>query len=103
MNSRFSDIVKRALLSTVTNIGQLSHQEKLDLEYAVRKGWLTKGKGGPFPILKTVYARPGFDFAADRFTQVEHMLRLHALDVALGVAKFFPPVSYQELRRPNAD
>lgn len=92
---RFSAIVKRALTQTVTNIGQLSHQEQLDLEYAVRHGWLSKGKGGPFPILKTVYAHPGFGFASDRERSIAEMMACHALDVACGVAHHFPMVAFE--------
>ncbi len=66
MAESFSEIVKRAMVETITNIGQLSADEKRELERAVRKGWLSKGKGGAFPMPKTVYAHPGFDFAADR-------------------------------------
>lgn len=94
---RFNDIVKRALVNTVTDIGQLTHEEELDLEYAVRKGWLSKGKGGPFPILKTVYARPGFNFVANRDELVAHMMRLHMLDIARKTDKWFPAVKYQEM------
>lgn len=95
MVSRFTAIVQRALTSTVTNLGQISHAEKLDLEYAVRHGWLSKGKGGPFPILKTVYACPGFDFAADRTQSVAEIMKAHAIDVARGTDEFFPMVRFQ--------
>lgn len=78
-------IIKRALVETVTNIGQISHQDRLDLEYAVRKGWLSKGKGGPYPMLKTVYAHPGFNFEASRDVFIAEMMAWHALDVARGV------------------
>jgi hypothetical protein len=61
-----STIVKRALVYTVTDIGQLSVTELRDLNTAIHKGWLSKGRGGKFPMVKTVYARPDFDFKADR-------------------------------------
>lgn len=93
--TRFTDIVKRALVHSVTNLGQLTHEQKLELEYAVRKGWLSKGKGGPFPILKTVYARPGFNFASDREASIAVLRRAHMLDIARGTNKFFPWVSFQ--------
>lgn len=85
MTEQFSAIVKRAMVYTVTNIGQLSADEMRELKRAVRKGWLSMGKGGPFPILKTVYAHPGFDFAADRAHYVCEFQMWHAFDVARGV------------------
>lgn len=90
-----SAIVQRAMVETVTDLGQFSHQERLDLEYAVRKGWLCKGQGGPFPKLKTVYACPGFDFAGSRAELVAEMMLFHAIDRARGVAHFFPCVPFQ--------
>lgn len=92
------DIVKRALVYTVTNIGQLSKDELRTLDRAVRRGWLSKGKGGPCPIPKTVWAHPGFDFAADRAAQVKVMLGWIAIDAhnaglraALAGSKSLPP------------
>jgi hypothetical protein len=79
------EIVGRAIVRPLADIGQLSHEEHLALNRAVRKGWLSKGKGGPYPALKTVYAHPGFDFAADREAHIEEMMGWHALDVARGV------------------
>lgn len=95
MTSRFTEIVKRALTETVTDIGQLSHQEKLDLNYAVRHAWLEKGKGGPFPILKTVYAHKGFDFSADRAAHIAEIMAAHSLDIKRGVSHHFPLVNFQ--------
>lgn len=60
------EIVRRALVETVVNIGQLSVVERRTLDSYAKKGYLSKGKGGPFPVIKTVWAHPGFDFAADR-------------------------------------
>jgi len=60
------DIITRALLHTVTDIGQLSAIDVRTLNHAVKKGLLSKGKGGGFPRLKTVYARPGYDFKTAR-------------------------------------
>lgn len=95
--TRFTEIVQRALVHTITNMGQLSHAEKLQLEYAVRHGWLSKGKGGPFPILKTVYACPGFDFAADREAHQAELRRAQMIDIARGTDKFFPWVKFKEI------
>lgn len=74
------EIVKRALVETVTNVGQLSPQEQRALNAYVKRGWLSKGQGGPFPRLKTVYAHPGYDFAAWRERYVKHAMALAALD-----------------------
>jgi hypothetical protein len=74
------EIVKRALVETVTSIGQLSTSDLATLNKYVKKGWLSRGKGGPFPMLKTVYACPGFDFAASRARYVEHAMMLSAMD-----------------------
>lgn len=93
MKEILTPIVKRALRETVCNIGQLSHEEKLQLEYAVRKGVLSKGKGGSYPLLKTLYAVSGFNFEADRANRVAEMLRAHMIDMARGVA--FPSVRFQ--------
>jgi hypothetical protein len=75
-------IVTRALLHTVTNIGQLSRDEINQLERAIRHGILAKGKGGPYPALKTVYARFGFDFEQERREWVAYMMRLHELETS---------------------
>lgn len=91
-------IVRRALVDTITDIGQLTPKEKRTLNRAVKRGTLAKGKGGPFPILKTVYAFPGFDFAAARAQHIAEMKLLHAVDRMLGVHIFFPPVPYQEIK-----
>ena len=70
------DIIVRALRYTVTDIGQLTPAEKRALNKYAKLGHLAKGKGGPFPTPKTVYAVPGFDFAADRAEQVNHILHI---------------------------
>jgi hypothetical protein len=60
------EIVKRALTDTVTDIGQLTDEDRRVLNRYVKRGVLSKGKGGGYPMLKTVYACYGFDFAAQR-------------------------------------
>lgn len=80
MSTELPQIVKRALTETVVNIGQLSDGEIGTLNKYVKRGWLSKGKGGPFPAIKTVYAHPGFDFAADREFYVQRAMRLAELD-----------------------
>jgi len=90
-------IVKRAMIETVTDLGQLTHDEIRELNYAVKHGALTKAKGGPFLILKTVYAIPGFDFAAQREQAIAEMRRAHMFDLARGTAKYFPWVDFQKV------
>ena len=90
-------IVKRALTETITDMGQLTSTELRELAYAVKYGVLSKGKGGPFPILKTVYALPGFDFIADREARIAELRRAHMIDLALGTAKFFPWVPFEKV------
>ena len=94
---RFTPIVKRALADTITNLGQLSVGERRELNRAVADGILSKGKGGPYPILKTVYARPEFNFAAARFTAIEELAKAHLLDISRGTDKFFPRVPFQQI------
>jgi hypothetical protein len=92
----YTPIVVRAIKETVTDIGGRSHQELLELNYAVKHGILAKGKGGPYPILKTVYARPGFDFAADRARLVAQMQFLGKLDeMRLGHSTIFSRATFQ--------
>lgn len=81
-----TEIVKRAMFQTVTNIGQLSDKEVRELNRAVKAGLLQKGKGGPFPILKTVYAVPSFDIAADRQREINRMRLCQLLDAVNGVS-----------------
>lgn len=75
-----TEIVKRALVETVTDIGQLTAAQKRELNAAVKRGWLSRGKGGPFPILKTVWACPAFDFDASRRRYVAEMMAWAELD-----------------------
>lgn len=77
-------LIHRALLSTITDMGQLAGSERRILAKAVKRGILSKGKGGPYPILKTIYARPGFDFARDREAGVAELMRAHMVDIARG-------------------
>ncbi len=68
------EIVKRALLHTVTDIGQLTAEEVRTLNSHVKKGYLSKGKGGGFPAIKTVWAVPGYDFAGARADAIRSLL-----------------------------
>lgn len=85
-----TDIVKHALVHTVCDIGQLTPQQKRELQAAVRRGYLSKGKGGPFPRLKTMYAHPGFDFIADRKREVDAAMAIHDLEKRLRLGPYHP-------------
>ena len=75
-----TEIVKRAPRETICDIGQLSKDELRQLNAAVKRGWLSKGKGGPFPKLKTMYACASFDFEADREREIAGAMVLADLD-----------------------
>lgn len=81
------EIVKWALVDTVVNIGQLTNTEKRQLNAAVKRGELSKGIGGPFPKMKTMWARPGFDFVADRNREVDEAMAICAIDDRLRAAR----------------
>ncbi len=53
------------------DIGQFNPAEKRALKLLTRLGWIVKGIGGPYPMPKTVYALPGFDFAQTRRAWIE--------------------------------
>ena len=93
MSTELPQIVKRALVETVCNIGQLSKPEICQLNKYVKRGWLSKGKGGPFPMLKTMYAHPGFDFAADRKRYVERAVEISRIEKRLRANGYFDPRS----------
>lgn len=80
MADKVAAIVKRALSEPITDIGQLTDHDRRILADAVRRGWLWNGKGGSYPIPKTVYARPGFDFSADRQRRVGELQALARVD-----------------------
>jgi len=73
-------IVKRAMLETVTSIGQLTAVELKHLNKAVKSGYLIKALGGPFPKAKTVYALPCHNIQRDREIMVNSMVALAYLD-----------------------
>lgn len=87
------EIVKRAMVETVVDIGQLSSSEKYQLNQAVKRGWLSRGKGGPFPMLKTVYAVPTFDHEASRRRYVDEAMRIAELEARLRANGYFDPQS----------
>lgn len=80
MADKVAAIVKQALQEPITDIGQLTEHDRRVLADAVRRGWLWKGRGGSYPVLKTVYARPGFDFTADRQRRIGELQALARLD-----------------------
>jgi len=73
-------IVKRAMIDTLADIGQLTSDDIKTLDKYVKLGYLSKGRGGCFPVIKTVWACPGFDFQRQRDAAVENMLRIVELD-----------------------
>lgn len=83
------EIVKRTLVETVTDIGQLSPSGRYQLNKYVKRGWLSRGKGGPYPLLKTVYARPSFDFAASRDCYVEAAIAVYEVEKRLRANGYF--------------
>lgn len=94
----FTPIVERAMLHRICDLGQFTHAERLQVERAVRNGVLSKGKGGPYPKLKTVYAAVHFDFARDREAGVAELRRAHMIDMARGTDKFFPWVAFEQVQ-----
>ena len=84
------EIVKRALVETVCDIEQLSKSELYQLNKAVKRGWLSKGKGGPYPKLKTVYAYPTFDFIADREREVAEAMAIADMEKRLQLGPYSP-------------
>lgn len=93
------EIVKRALVETVCDIGQLSDCEIRTLNKYVKRGWLSKGKGGPFPILKTIYAHPGFDFAANRQREVDAAFAIAEMEKQLRLGPYHPMFDAVRSRR----
>lgn len=82
-----AELIHLALTAGIVNIGQLTAAQTRKLDSFVKKGWLSKGKGGPFPMLKTVYAHVGFDFEADRRAHVEYAMYLAGIDRENAIAR----------------
>lgn len=74
------DRINQALTDTLPDIGQLDKPTLAALNKLVKQGYLSKGRGGPFPMLKTVYAVSGFDFDADREFHIAEAMRLSEMD-----------------------
>ena len=79
MNKTF-DIVKYAMTKPISDIGQFTKENLKVLNLAVKQGTLDKGKGGPFPAIKTVYAIKGFDFAADRQNHINVAMLIKSIE-----------------------
>lgn len=88
-DSKLPEIVKCALVETITDIGQLSQSDLYQLNKYVKRGWLSRGKGGPFPLLKTVYACPGFDFTASRDRYIEAAMAAYETEKRLRANGYF--------------
>jgi hypothetical protein len=85
-------IVQRALTEGhVTDIGQLTDEEKKALKAAVKNGVLKKGKGGGFPVPKTVYAPPAFDIVGHHAAELAHLDHAAAMDSVVRVMKHNDP------------
>jgi len=78
--SDIPEIVQRAMVGSVTDIGQLTTEDIKILNKYVKLGYLSKGKGGCFPIIKTIWACPTFDFQKQRDEAVAYMMQLAELD-----------------------
>lgn len=73
-----TEIVQWARLFSVTDMGQLTTMQKLELDRAVASGYLVKGKGGPYEIPLDVWAHPGYDFAEERIAEMRAVEYLKA-------------------------
>lgn len=89
MSTKLPEIVRRAMVETVTDIGQLSKAEIYQLNKYVKKGWLSRGKGGPFPMLKTVYAHIDYDFDAARQAYVDEAMAAYEIEKRLRASGYF--------------
>jgi hypothetical protein len=87
-SKQYHPIVQRALKEGhVTDLGQLTDVEKKALKAAVKNGLLKKGKGGGFPVLKTVYAPPAFDIAGHHTAELARLDHAAAMDSVVRVMK----------------
>lgn len=88
--------VDRAKESRITNIGQLKPADVKALDAAVKRGELVKGKGGQFGNIKTVYAKPGFDFEADRAEGLKEFKKAAAMDDLAARVRNLPKAEASE-------
>jgi hypothetical protein len=57
----------------------------------VKNGVLKKGKGGGFPVRKTVYAPPAFDIKGHHAAELAHLDHAAAMDSVVRVMKHNDP------------
>lgn len=93
MTTELPAIVRRAMVETVTDTGCLSKSDIYQLNKYVKRGWLSKGKAGPYPKLKTVYACPGFDFEASRQRHIDAAMAAYEIEKRLRANGYFDPRS----------
>ena len=87
-SEQYSPIVQRALdEGHVTDLGQLTGEEARALKVAVQNRVLKKGKGGGYPAVKTVYARPDFDINGHHAAELSKLNRAAAMDSVVRVMK----------------
>jgi hypothetical protein len=67
-------IVKRDMLEPITDIGQLSREDIALLDLYVKRGWLSKGKGGLWRMVRYILA--GFTFSQEIMTKSKQRGRL---------------------------
>ena len=87
IRKRGYDAVIRARAEYLTDIGQLSADDKRELASAVKRGYLKKGKGGVYPNLKTVYCAPEFDLVAQREQGLKDFRKAVALDELMAIVR----------------
>ena len=102
MSELIPEIVRHALTETVCDIGQLSKSELYTLNKYVKRNWLSKGKGGPFPKLKTVYAHRDFNFEADRERAVAKAMAIHDTEKRLRLGSYSPIFDRPSKSNPKA-
>ena len=73
----FEDAISTILeCRIIHDIGQFTNRDIKLLDEAVKHGMISKGKGGEFPKIKTVYAPIGFDFKKHRKAVINHVNKL---------------------------
>lgn len=78
------NIIECAIVNPVCDIGQFDSKTLRELNKAVKAGILSKGKGGPYPMLKTMYAVAGFNFMADRENIINRAMLIRSIE-SMGV------------------
>jgi len=60
----------------IVDIGQLTDADKKHLNKLVKNGLIQKGKGGPFLMIKTVYAPLWYDIEGQRKVDIKYLISL---------------------------